>query len=71
MEDALHLHKSQDAAQAHVDDLQKRIIDTSSEPWETATAELELESAIQALRKAQGRVTKKEVALGVDVKHQL
>lgn len=71
IEDALRLRKSRDMAQAHVDDLRKRIIDTSSEPWEIATAELELESAIQALRKAQGRVTKKEDALGVDAKHQL
>lgn len=71
IEDALHLRKSRDAAQALVDDLQKRIINTSSEPWEAATAELELESAIQALHKAQGRVTKTEDALGVDAKHQL
>lgn len=71
VEDALRLRKSRDAAQALVDDLRKRIINTSSEPWEIATAELELESAIQALRKAQGKVTKTEDALGVDAKHQL
>lgn len=58
-------------AQVLVDDLRKRIIDTSSEPWDAATAELELESAIQALRKAQARVVKKETTLGVDAKHQL
>lgn len=58
-------------AQALVDDLRKRIIDTSSEPWDAATAELELESAIQGLRKAQARVTKKENTMGVDAKHKL
>lgn len=46
-------------------------MDTSSEPWETASAELELQTAIQALRKAQGRVTTKESALGVEAKNQL
>lgn len=71
IEDALCLHKSRDAAQALLDNLWKRIIDTPSEPWEAATAELELESAIQALCKAQGRVAKKENTLGVDAKHQL
>ncbi|KAJ3792094.1 hypothetical protein GGU11DRAFT_865191 [Lentinula aff. detonsa] len=71
IEDALRLRKSRDAAQAHVDDLQKRVIDVSNDSWDAATAELELEMAIQVLRKAQGRVTKKESALGVDAKHQL
>ncbi|KAJ3818328.1 hypothetical protein EV361DRAFT_952195 [Lentinula raphanica] len=43
----------------------------SSEAWDMATAELELDSALQDLRKAQNRVSKKENALGVDEKHQL
>ncbi|KAJ3816555.1 hypothetical protein F5880DRAFT_1619187 [Lentinula raphanica] len=71
VEEALRLRKSRDTAQDHVNGLRKRIIDISSEPWDIATAELELESAIQVLRKAQARVTKKENTLGVDEKHQL
>lgn len=65
VEDALRLRKSRDMAQALVDDLRKRIIDTSTEPWDA------LESAIQGLRKAQAKVTKKENTLGVDAKHKL
>lgn len=54
------LHKKRDTAQAVVDDLQKRIIDTISEHWETATAELELELAIQVLDKAQNSQKQRE-----------
>ncbi|KAJ3816384.1 hypothetical protein F5880DRAFT_1619395 [Lentinula raphanica] len=71
VEEALRLRKSRDAAQDHVSSLRKRIIDMSSEPWDVATAELELESAMNALRKAQARVTKKENSLGIDEKHKL
>lgn len=71
VEEALLLRKSRDAAQEYVDDLRKRILNTSNEPWETASVELELQTAIQALRKAQGRVTTKESALGVEAKNQL
>ncbi|KAJ3764685.1 hypothetical protein FB446DRAFT_795852 [Lentinula raphanica] len=71
VEEALRLRKARDVAQEHVDDLQRRIIDMSSETWDVATAELELQSAVETLRKAQRRVTKKEDALGVDAKHQL
>ncbi|KAE9385763.1 hypothetical protein BT96DRAFT_1006754 [Gymnopus androsaceus JB14] len=48
----------------YVKDLRKRIMDTSSAPWETATAELELETALQVLRKAEGKVKRKEDSLG-------
>ncbi|KAJ3825201.1 hypothetical protein F5880DRAFT_1478695 [Lentinula raphanica] len=71
VEEALQLRKARDAAQDHVDDLRKRIIDMSSESWDVATAELELQSAVDTLRRAQGRVTRKEDTLGVDAKHQL
>ncbi|KAJ3713069.1 hypothetical protein C8R42DRAFT_593707 [Lentinula raphanica] len=71
VEEALRLQKARDVAQEHVDDLRRRIIDMSSETWDVATAELELQSAVETLRKAQRRVTKKEDALGVDAKHQL
>ena len=71
VEEALRLQKSQDAAQAHVDDLHKRIVDISSEAWEVATAELELETALHVLKSAQGRVQKKERALGVAAKEEL
>ncbi|KAJ3738040.1 hypothetical protein EV360DRAFT_77194, partial [Lentinula raphanica] len=71
VEEALRLRKSRDAAQDNVNALRKRIIDMSSKPWDIATAELELETALQTLRKAQARVTKKENNLGVDEKHQL
>lgn len=40
-------------------------------PWETATAELELETAVQTLRKAEIRLKKKEEALGVTARQQL
>ncbi|KAE9386590.1 hypothetical protein BT96DRAFT_960553 [Gymnopus androsaceus JB14] len=46
-------------------------MDTSSAPWETATAELELEMALQVLRKAEGKVKRKEDSLGVTAKQQL
>lgn len=46
-------------------------MDPSTESWEMAVAELELQTALQALRKAQGRVTTKESALGVEAKNQL
>ncbi|KAJ3714473.1 hypothetical protein C8R42DRAFT_591231, partial [Lentinula raphanica] len=71
VEEALRLRKSRDAAQDHVDDLRKRIINMSNEAWDVATAELELQSAIEALRKAEGKLSKKENTLGVDAKHQL
>ncbi|KAE9391440.1 hypothetical protein BT96DRAFT_832067, partial [Gymnopus androsaceus JB14] len=71
VEEALRLRKSRDAALDYVKDLRKRIMDTSSAPWETATAELELETALQVLRKAEGKVKRKEDSLGVTAKQQL
>ncbi|KAE9397534.1 hypothetical protein BT96DRAFT_957901 [Gymnopus androsaceus JB14] len=47
---------TRDAALEYVKDLCKCIMDTSSAPWETATAELELETALQVLRKVEGKV---------------
>ncbi|KAJ3817231.1 hypothetical protein F5880DRAFT_1631011 [Lentinula raphanica] len=37
VEEALRLRKSRDAAQDHVDDLRKRIINSSNEAWDVAT----------------------------------
>lgn len=65
------MRKKRDTAQALVDDLRKRIIDTTSERWETATAELELESSVQALDKAQKRMENKEKAMGAEKRHLL
>jgi hypothetical protein len=67
----IRLHKSRDAAQAHVDDLRRRIIDVANESWEIATAELELETALNVLSKAKGKVTKKESAMGLTARQQL
>ncbi|KAE9386067.1 hypothetical protein BT96DRAFT_960651 [Gymnopus androsaceus JB14] len=64
VEEALQLRKSCDAALDYVKDLCKHIMDTSSVPWETATAELELETALQVLRKVEGKVKWKEDSLG-------
>ncbi|KAJ3831082.1 hypothetical protein F5878DRAFT_504093, partial [Lentinula raphanica] len=47
------------------------IIDMSSESWDVAAAELELQSGLDTLQRAQRKVTKKEDTLGVDAKHQL
>ncbi|KAE9391464.1 hypothetical protein BT96DRAFT_959544 [Gymnopus androsaceus JB14] len=71
VEEALCLRKSRDVAADYVKDLRHRIIDRSSVPWETATAELELETAVQTLRKAEIRLKKKEEALGVTARQQL
>ncbi|KAE9382291.1 hypothetical protein BT96DRAFT_1010945 [Gymnopus androsaceus JB14] len=71
VEEALCLWKSRDVAADYVEDLCHRIIDLSSVPWETATAELELETAMQILRKAKIRLKKKEEALGVMARQQL
>ncbi|KAE9384670.1 hypothetical protein BT96DRAFT_950393 [Gymnopus androsaceus JB14] len=71
VEEALRLRKSRDVAADYVKDLRHRIIDRSSVPWETATAELELETAVQTLRKAEIRLKKKEEALGVTARQQL
>ena len=71
MEEALRLRKSRDAAQAHVDDLRQRIIEGSNNQWEVATAELELVTAMEVLKKAKVNVAKKENTLGVSEKHQL
>lgn len=65
------MRKSRDVAQDYVMDLRKRIMDTASAPWETATAELELETALQTLRKAEAKVKHKEEGLGVVAKQQL
>ncbi|KAE9387003.1 hypothetical protein BT96DRAFT_948710 [Gymnopus androsaceus JB14] len=71
VEEALQLQKSRNAIQAHVDDLHKRLADPTSEPWEMATIELELETALKSLHKAHLKVTKKEDVLGVNAKNQL
>ncbi|KAF9070217.1 hypothetical protein BDP27DRAFT_1382877 [Rhodocollybia butyracea] len=71
VEEAIQLRKSWDTAQAHVDELRRRIIDVSSEHWESATAELELDTALTALTKARAKVTKKESAMGVTARQQL
>lgn len=71
VEEAVQLRKSCDVAQDHVADLHKRIMDTSSAPWETATAELELETALQVLCKAEAKVKQKEEGLGVTAMQQL
>jgi rRNA maturation endonuclease Nob1 len=71
VEEAIRLRKSRDAAQAHVDELRSRIIDVSSEHWEIATAELELDAALTVLTKARAKVTKKESAMGVTARQQL
>lgn len=54
-----------------MDDLRRRIIDVSSEHWEIATAELELETALTALSKAKAKVAKKETAMGLTARQQL
>jgi hypothetical protein len=54
-----------------VDELRKRIIDVSSKYWEIATAELELETALNVLAKATSKVTKKESSMGVDARQEL
>lgn len=71
VEEALRLRKSRDVAQDQVTDIRKRIMDTSSAPWETATAELELETALQVLRKAEAKVKRKEEGLGVTAMQKL
>jgi hypothetical protein len=71
VEEAIRLRKSRDAAQAHVDELRRRIIDVSSEHWEVATAELELETALNVLTKVKDKVTKKESAMGITARQQL
>ncbi|KAE9388805.1 hypothetical protein BT96DRAFT_947343 [Gymnopus androsaceus JB14] len=71
VEEALRLRKSRNTIQAHVDDLCKRLADPTSEPWEMATVELELETALKSLCKAHLKVTKKEDALGVNAKRIL
>jgi hypothetical protein len=71
VEEAIRLRKSRDAAQAHVDELRRRVIDVSSEHWEIATAELELEGALIILAKAKAKVTKKEIEMGVTARQQL
>ena len=70
VEEALWLHKSRDAAQAHVDDLQHRIIEGNNQ-WEVATAELELGTAVEVLKKPKVNVAKKESTLGLLARHQL
>ncbi|KAF9061500.1 hypothetical protein BDP27DRAFT_1385337 [Rhodocollybia butyracea] len=55
VKEAIRLHKSRDTAQAHVDELRRRIIDVLSEHWEVATAELELEAALNVLTKARAK----------------
>lgn len=65
------MRKRRDVAQDYVSDLRKRIMDTTSVPWEIATAELELEGALQTLRKAEAKVKLKEDGLGVTAKQQL
>ncbi|KAF9059473.1 hypothetical protein BDP27DRAFT_1498308 [Rhodocollybia butyracea] len=57
--------------QAHVDELGRQIIDVSSEHWEIATAELELDIALNVLNKVKAKVTKKESAMGVTAQQQL
>ena len=54
-----------------MDELRRRIIDVSSEHWEIATAELELETALNVLTKAKAKVTKKESAMGITARQQL
>ncbi|KAE9390216.1 hypothetical protein BT96DRAFT_946305 [Gymnopus androsaceus JB14] len=62
---------NRDAIQAHANDLRKRLADPTSESWEMATVELELEAALKSLCKAHLKVTKKEDVLGVNAKNQL
>ncbi|KAJ3978579.1 hypothetical protein F5890DRAFT_1422496, partial [Lentinula detonsa] len=71
VEEALRLRKSRDALQDQVERLQNKIIDTSTPGWEIATVELELASAKQSLRKAEGKVLKKEQALGMKQHQEL
>jgi hypothetical protein len=53
-----------------VDELRKRIID-ASEHWEIATAELELETALNVLSRANAKVSKKESTMGLTARQQL
>lgn len=54
-----------------MDELRTRIVDVSSEHWEIATAELELETALTVLSRARARVSKKESAMGITARQQL
>lgn len=65
------MRKNRDAVQAHVDDLRKRLGDSTSESWEIVTLELELDLAVKSLRSAQTKVTKMDASLGVDERNAL
>lgn len=54
-----------------MDELRKRIIDVSSEAWDVATAELELQTALNVLSKVKAKVTKKESEMGFTARQQL
>lgn len=65
------MRKNRDAVQAHVDDLRKRLADSTSESWEIVTLELELDMVLKSLRSAQSKVTKMDASLGVDERNAL
>ncbi|KIK51035.1 hypothetical protein GYMLUDRAFT_252449 [Collybiopsis luxurians FD-317 M1] len=64
VEEILCLWKSWDTLCEKVGYLRELIIDTSTLTWDVATYELELLSAKDSLMKLEGRVAKKEKALG-------
>lgn len=51
--------------------MRQRLADSTSEPWELATFELDLETTLQKLRTAQHKVTKAESALDLGARKEI
>ncbi|KAE9387085.1 hypothetical protein BT96DRAFT_1005472 [Gymnopus androsaceus JB14] len=70
VEEALRLRKARDTLHDSVKRLENVITDISAEPYEVATAELELDPLREKLEKTQSVLTAKEHALGVQARTQ-
>lgn len=71
VEEVIRLRKSRDSFRDQVKTIQTIIADTATPDWQVITAELELESAKDSLRRAEGMVKNKEGKLGVNEKQKL
>lgn len=66
MEEALRLRKARDTLADSVKRLEQVITDLSAEPYEVASAELELEPLREKLEKTRKLLINKERAMGVE-----